>query len=174
MNAKQLVTLILLALCATGCKKGMDLPPEFAPLEQLKVSKVVAAGLGDSGIRTIGETAYVADLDKFLAKNPEPLFTGTMLHERVHTIRQAKMGLTKWLGKYVTDPDFMWEEEAEGWFVFIQYLRSKGQGINIDQTAKVLSGYKTILGKRMVSFADAKAWVQSVMNGTWTPDRTYE
>jgi hypothetical protein len=173
MNAKLLAVLILFALSATGCGKAIDLEPELKPLERLRESKVVAAGLGDSGIRTIGETAYVADIGKFKDKNPEPLFTGTLLHERVHTIRQKKAGLMKWLAKYVSDPKFMWAEEAEGWYVFITYLRSKGKGINVDQTAKILSGYKTGLGKRMVSFADAKAWVQSVLNGTWTPDQTY-
>jgi hypothetical protein len=174
MNAKLLVILILLALPATGCGKAVNLGPEFEPLERIRESKVVTAGLGDSGIRTIGETAYVADLGKFRDRNPEPLFTATLLHERVHTIRQKKAGIGKWLVKYGSDPDFMLAEEKEGWHVFITHLRSKGQPINVDQAAKVLSGYKTALGKRMVSFADAKAWVQSVLNGTWTPDSTYE
>ena len=173
MNAKLLVPLILLALSATGCGKAIDLGPEFEPLERIRESKVVTVGLGDSGVRTIGETAYVADIGKFKDRNPEPLFTATMLHERVHTIRQKKEGLLKWLTKYGSDPDFMLEEEQEGFYVFLIYLRSKGQPINVDQAAKVLSGYKTALGKRMVSFEDAKAWVQSVLNGTWTPDSTY-
>jgi hypothetical protein len=173
MNAKLLATLISLALCATGCGKAMDLEPELEPLERIRESKVVAAGLGDAGVRTIGETAYVANLSKFLERNPEPLFTGTMLHERVHTIRQKREGIGKWLVKYGSDPDFMWAEEREGWYVFIQHLRVNGRQINVDQAAQVLSGYRTALGKRMVSFEDAKAWLQAVLNGSWTPDSTY-
>jgi len=173
MNAKLLVILTLSVLSATGCGKAIDLAPEFKPLERLRPSKVVTVGLGDSGVRTIGETAYVGDIDKFMARHPEPLFTATMMHERVHTIRQKDEGLLKWLAKYGSDVKYMWKEEQEGWYVFITYLRSKGKPINVDQAAKVLHGYKSPLGKRMVSFADAKAWVQSVLNGTWTPDRTY-
>jgi len=170
MNAKLLAALILFAICATGCVgKSVDLAPEFAPLEHLRESKVIAAGMNDSGVRTIGETAYVLDIGKFMARNPEPVFTGMMRHERVHTIRQKKAGITKWLVKYGTDPDFMREEEYLGWYEHITYLRSKGVGINVDQVAKILSGYKTILGKRMVSFDKARAWAVAVLNGTWKP-----
>lgn len=161
--------ILTLTLLLAGCGSTMDLDEQFRPLEQIRESKVVATGLGKSGARTIGETVYVKDLDAFLEANPEPLLTGTLLHERRHAQRQEEDGIARWLARYAVEPGFMWDEEKLGWYEHIKYIRANGKVVSPEAVAAALSNYKTVFGKRMVSYAEAIEWARAVLSGSWTP-----
>ena len=91
-----------------------------------------------------------------------------MAHEQMHSIRQHEMGTFLFVARYSYDTDFMWEEEKWGWYYEIKELQRRGQQINPDALAIVLSKYKS-LGGQMVSFPEAREWVLDVLAGRWTP-----
>lgn len=163
MNRPFLLLLLFLSACSS-----MDLDDEWRPLTEIRESRAVAVGLSDSGARTIGRTIYVNDLDEFLDRHPEPLFSAVLHHERVHAIRQAEEGLAEWISRYLVDRDFMWEEEQVGWYAQLIYMRNHGLQIIPEAVANVLHGYSNAEGT-MVGFAEALQWVQDVLAGRWEP-----
>lgn len=163
-------TLVLsIVLMLTACSsREHDLDDVYAPLEQIRERPNLV--LSETAITTIGESAYVVDLKDWLGRHPEGSLTyrAILLHEQEHSERQ-RGGVVGWIGRYITDKDFMWKEEQRGWHLELTTLRNGGANINVDGVANALSKYKTITGERMVSFADAKVWVTQVLSGQWVP-----
>ena len=162
--------LLLLLLLPLGCAnyESMDLDAKWEPLETIRERPDMLGS--DSQATTIGHTMYVEDLDDWLAQRPVdgPRFDAILLHEQVHAVRQLDAGVTVWLSRYVTDTDFMWEEEQLGWYEQLRELRRRGQQINVPGVANTLRNYKNLAG-RMVSYAEAVGWVEDVLAGRWTP-----
>ncbi len=153
----------------TGCSSShYNVEADYRPLEEIRERPDF---LGDQGtITTIGDTAYVADLKKWLAAHPpgSPIYKAKLRHEQEHSFRQRKTGMKEWLAKYLTDTDYMWAAEQRGWYWEIKTLQANGQVVSASNLANVLRDYKNLKG-RMVPYDVALAWVQSVLNGSWTP-----
>jgi len=63
----------------------------------------------------------------------------------------------------------MWREEQAGWFLQLRRLQAASRPLFPQVIARTLAGYRNLEG-RMVSEAEALAWVQAVLGGTWPPD----
>jgi hypothetical protein len=158
---------MLMVLLISGCATKVHLVPEqYRPLERIKES-VLRPG---TAITTVGTTARVWDLDEWLAKHPPggPTYHAILMHEREHTERQLAYGLNAWLGRYLTNTAFMWDEEARGWYVQLREYQRRGLRVNAEGVAKILAGYRNFAG-RMISYEDALTWVQDVLAGRWHP-----
>jgi hypothetical protein len=159
--------IVMMLLLVSGCAaKVHQVPEEYRPLERIKESVLRPGTL----ITTIGTTARVWDLDKWLAEHPPggTLYHALLLHEREHTVRQLAYGLKKWLGRYLTDTEFMLDEELRGWFVQLKEYQRRGLQVNLEGTAKILAGYRNFAG-RMIDYEDALTWVRDVLAGRWQP-----
>jgi hypothetical protein len=162
---RMIIASLILALA--GCTGASHAAPEeFRPLKQVTENSLRSGGY----ITTIGETAYVNDLDSWLERHPvnSVSYRAKLGHESVHSKRQIDAGLAAWLNQYLTDRAFMWEEEKRGWYVELLALRSGGLPINTNGVADVLAGYSNLSGK-MVSREEALAWVNDVLAGRWKP-----
>jgi hypothetical protein len=173
---RRLAPLVLVLL--TGCT-SVELDEKWWPLRHIAQSKVLAF---QAGARTIGETMYVSDIDKWLKQHPEPLASGTYTHERVHAIRQKfyKQGRhhpvlrwlsdpERWIARWLTDPVFMWQEEQYGYYYHIKYLTSHGAQIVVDSWADRMVRYFGVTGQTMVTKEDAVSWLNEVLAGQWQP-----
>jgi hypothetical protein len=88
-----------------------------------------------------------------------------MSHEHVHSIRQHKEGVSKFLALYMTNQDYRWKEEQLGWYVEIKMFLKKGWTADLDSIVSSLMSYSPSLAEP----EEIKAWVTSVLNGTWKP-----
>ena len=176
---RNLVLLAIISLFSAGCttidnKDGsvLLLPETYRPLEQIK-ERGLLMGLvitGDNTTTTIGNTAYVEDLEKWLEQRPVGglLFRAVMRHEQEHSKRQFDYGVKAWLARYVTDKAFAWKEEQIGWYYSLTILKQGGALINVDGVARALAGY-TITTGSIVDEDTARQWVLDVLAGRWTP-----
>lgn len=161
------LVVLLMILLVSGCAtKVHEVPEQYRPLERIKES-VLRPG---SYITTVGTTARVWDLDEWLAKHPPggPMYHAILMHEKLHTERQLAYGLDAWIGRYLIDTEFMWDEESRGWFLQIQEYRRRGLRPNAPGIAKILAGYRNFAGP-MILYEDALKWVQDVLAGRWRP-----
>jgi len=159
--------MLMVTLLVCGCSgPSFKLDEQYAPLEQIRESFLRPG----SGITTIGKSCYVRDLDDWLAKHPpgSPQFHAIIIHEQLHTRRQLKMGLTKWLGRYLTELEFMRDEELRGWYLQLQEYRRRGLMVSPEGVARTLANYQSFAG-RMMSYEDALTWVRDVLAGRWKP-----
>lgn len=158
---------VALVLLMTGCQfKTLELDEEWAPLELVSERpKMLAKGTIST---TIGHTLYVADLEVFQRDYPEgsPVYLGLLKHEREHSRRQFKMGLSKWLGKYLTDTEFQYAEEQRGYYLG---LTEPGVTWYPEVVARALAGYWNALGQKMVTYERALEWARAVQRGQWAP-----
>jgi hypothetical protein len=164
-----IVLLILLSLLGCSNLEHLDLDPKWAPLDEIHERPDM---LGfSSTTTTIGHTVYVADLDRWLLEHPvgSPLFDAVLLHEQVHAVRQLEHGVSFWIARYLTDAEFMWDEEQRGWYVELRHLRYRGLQVDVGGVARNLHHYENLLGQQMVSYEDAVVWVQAVLDGSWEP-----
>lgn len=171
MRALVLSILVMCAGCTNAPTYGStrDVEVEYRPLKV--ISERPDMILDSGAISTIGDTVYVVDLTDLLDSHPPGgvRYNALLLHEQEHSKRQKAANMVGWLARYLTNPKFMWKEEQRGWYLELRTLRNGGVNINVDAVAELLSSYKTIVGRRMVNFADAKIWVTQVLNGQWTP-----
>lgn len=159
--------LVAAALLLAGCS-SQELGPEWLPLETLQESQSMTVGLSSGGARTVGTVVYVKDLDEWLARHPEPLFSAVLRHEQVHAIRQLDEGVSAWVSRYLTDTDFMWGEEQLGWHQQLIHLQQSGYGVIPEGVALILHDYKSLSGT-MVTYQEALEWVRQVLAGQWSP-----
>lgn len=161
--------LAIVVLLLTSCT-SISLDEKWWPLRYIKQSKILAFG---AGARTIGDSMYVSNIDNWIATHPEPLYSATVAHERVHSIRQKYYpgGRGLWITRYLHDLKFMYYEEQLGYYVHIRYALAKGARINVDKMADRMSEYFGVKGPLfpMVSKEDAAEWIVNVINGAWRP-----
>ena len=167
---KYLPIIFAALLSLQGCAATHELSKEYEPLVAISERPWYASWLGGSSlglITTVGDTAYVKDLEEWLKRKPvgSPLFKSTMHHERTHSRRQLNAGLAGWLKNYLTDSKFQWKEEQGGWFVQIRLRMMYGVQFIPAVYADILSNYTP----KMVSYDDALQWVRDVMSGRWQP-----
>lgn len=167
--------LVLLAGCTT-----QSLPDEWSPLSKL-VERPSIPGVHADTVTTRGSSVYVEDLQEFDRLWPPGSVERKALltHEREHARRQfryeglpGEVALNAWVARYLTDHEFMWQEEQVGWYWEIRILFKAGKWTQDDtkQIAHSMShNYRTVMGKRMVSFAEAKAWIELVLQDRWRP-----
>lgn len=168
MRRTILLTLLLILPLNYGCRGPVhELDEQYRPLERVQES-VLRPG---TAITTIGRTAYVNDLEKWLVDRPvgSPRYHAILLHERLHAQRQLDYGLTSWLARYLRDVDFMRDEELRGWYIQLTEYRRRGLQISPEGVAKTLSNYRNLVG-RMMSYEDALTWVRDVLAGRWRPE----
>lgn len=160
--------LLTACLLLGGCHSPYALDERWRPLVEvverpdLLVSGTIAT--------TLGARVYVADLDAFLARFPPDSVEqeALLLHEREHAVRQLDARLGPWLARYLNDRAFMWREEQAGWFLQLRRLQEAGRPLFPRVIARTLARYRNLEG-RMVSEAEALAWIAAVLAGTWTP-----
>jgi len=160
--------LLMILLVMAGCTSAVhELPEVYRPLERVKESFLRPG----TGITTIGTTARVRDLDEWLAKHPPggPMYHAILMHEREHTVRQLAYGLNSWLGRYLTDTEFMLDEELRGWYIQLMEYRRHGLQVSPEGVAKSLAAYQSFAG-HMISYEDALTWVRDVLAGRWKPE----
>ncbi len=172
--------LLVFVLALTGCQT-YDLGPEWSPLNQI-VERPSLPFAGDGASSTVGTKVYVVDLDGWLKDFPPGSveFEAILQHEQVHARRQfryqglpGELAKTAWIARFVSDRKFMWEEERLGWFMEITHRQINGRwpsGWTVRIAKALSSRYKTITGKPMVSFDEAKAWIEDVLAGKWKPE----
>jgi hypothetical protein len=171
---KRLVVAAILVMCA-GCHGAptygstRDIEPEYRPLKT--ISERPDMILSSTAISTVGDTVYVVNLTNLLDSHPvgSVPYKALLLHEQEHAKRQASARMVGWLARYLTDAKFMWNEESRGWYLELITLRNGGVTVNVQRVAGVLSSYKTILGARMISRANAETWISQVLSGQWVP-----
>jgi len=157
---------ILLCLVLCSCTNKYQLPDKWKPLET--VIDRPGYGEDDWWTTTLGSSVFVADLDAWLdfKKPGGSEFEATMRHERVHAIRQEKIGLVKYVWKYLTDQKFRWHEEQLGWYVGLRTKDEYGVKWDIKSVVDSLRNYWPSLGSR----PDIQAWVTAVKNKKWRPE----
>jgi hypothetical protein len=175
MRTAFLALLILLA----GCQ-SYDLGSEWSPLTKV-IERPSLPFASDTATTTVGSKVYTTDLKQWLKDYPPGSVEQHALlqHEREHARRQfryqglpGEVAKTTWIARYLTDSSFMWQEEQAGFFLAIKHLQKKGRWTTNDTlrvAANMAKGYKTIGGKRMVSFDKAKRWIEDVLAGRWKP-----
>lgn len=167
---RSLINIILCSLILlVGCNAdSLELDDRWAPLELITERPDMLASA--DVVTTIGHTMYVEDLDRWLLTHPidSPRFNATLLHERVHSVRQLDMGVTEWLARYVTDTDFMWDEESRGWYETLREWQRTRVQFSPEGVAQTLANYRNIAGP-MISYQEALTWIRDVLNGWWEP-----
>lgn len=155
-----------------GCAT-QELPETWRPLKTV-VERSHIDGF-ESVITTVSPYLYTEDLDWFNETYPLGSIDHEALrrHEVQHAFNQeAYVGdatgtkrlarLARWVHKYLTDKNFRWEVEKEGYKEEILYLKSQGQQINPEAYARSLSG-RTY--NSMVNYDTALEWVEAVLRG---------
>jgi hypothetical protein len=182
---KRYLPLLFVVAALSGCKNLGGTPivgdpdlvyeveAEWSPLKWIRQrpDMVSKFGASESVIATVARSAYVANLQEWLNDHPpgSATYRGKMAHEQVHSSRQGVLGAFLWIARYSYDLKFMWREEAAGWYAEIQELRRLGQVINVIGMALTISKYRNLVG-RMISFDDAKKWIEAVLRGEWEPE----
>ena len=166
--------LALAVLLLAGCSSAThELGPEWRPLETIRERPALLRNAGSpTAITTVGKHAYVRDLDEWLGRVPpgSAKYKGIVRHEQEHSIRQLDRGVFLWITQYSYDADFALEEEQIGFFWEMTTRRANGEFVSAENYARVLNGYKTIVGgRRLISYADALTWARDVLAGRWTP-----
>ena len=160
---------LLLPLLLAGCSSDvLRLEPEWAPL--VEVVERPSLVLTDETTTTLGTRIYVPYLDAWERRYPEGSVerAALLLHEQEHARRQLATGLGRWLGRYLNDREFMWAEEQRGYALQLRHLVRHGRPVNAQVLAATLHDYRNLAG-RMVGYAEALAFVQAVLSGTWVP-----
>lgn len=158
---------ILPIIFFAGCH-SFELDEKWLPLEQM-VERPHLNGMTYI-TTTVGKKIYRENVNQYLEDNPpgSPAFDSLLYHEQVHSKRQLKMGLAKWLSKYGVDTEFMWHEEQLGYYAGMMEKRRRGIYIDAEARALSISKYTNLAGK-MVSYEDALQWVRDVLGGRWKP-----
>lgn len=156
-------------LLLAGCTSPHALDERWRPLVEIVERPDLLVG---GRVTTIGTRVYVPSLSEFLKKRPPGSveFEALMLHEREHAIRQLEMGLGPWLARYLNDVAFMRREEQVGWYQELTHLRRFGVTVYPRVEAKALAGYANLAGS-MIGYAEALAWIEDVLDGSWTPEQ---
>lgn len=174
--------LVLVLLLGLGGCKSMDktddgrpvvhpLDAVWRPLVDVRERPSIVRNVGsDTATTTVGRHCYVRDLEEWLTRvvPGSPKYLALMRHEQEHSRRQLDYGLFLWIARYSYDREFALLEEQIGYYYEITERRRLGNPMNVDVTAVVLSRYENLAG-RLISFEDARAWILSVLNGTWSP-----
>ena len=107
---------------------------------------------------TIGNTIYVPIKYYNLCKTI-PLFRQNNLplfeHENLHSKRQFKLGVSKWLWKYITDKDFKWQEEKLAYTLEISLKRKMKYKINKEWYFNTLNKYRMANKNQITEFLES-------------------
>ena len=155
-------------LLFSGCTVTRDVESKYRPIETM--AERLSLPDGDNWITTVGKTVYVGNLEKWMADHPEgsPHYDSIMQHEKVHSHRQLKAGLTGltlWLANYLSDQSFRWKEEQFGWYVQLKMYQRYGLSVDPEGAARFLASYIP----KLVDYDEALQWVHDVLSGNWEP-----
>ena len=159
---RSLLAVLLLSLAATvaGCAApSLQLDPKWAPLTTLEEDATLPANTGS----TTGHIMTYYSLSAWQAGNPASQ-TALLAHEQQHSIRQFAAGVAAWCARYANDPAFRLAEEKIGYKVEIKSLQAAGVAFEPAQFATAMSS--SPIYKGMITYADALAWVDAVVDGT--------
>lgn len=145
--------------------RSYKLDSKWEPLETVEeaTDKIFTPGM----TATIGMHCYTADLKEWKKNFPPGSTeeTAILLHEQLHAQRQLDYPgtIAIWLFRYITSPDFRWEEERRGYEIEIRYLQNHGLRIDVNNLAVIMShNYKTF-GGQMISYHDAVNWINGLI-----------
>jgi hypothetical protein len=172
--------LLAIVIALAGCQT-YQLGDEWSPLSQV-VERPALPFASDTATTTVGSHVYTTDLKQWLLDYPPGSveFVALMQHEREHARRQfryrgmaGELAKGAWIARYLSDHSFMWQEEQAGFYLAIRHLAKNGRW-NSQRTLSVANAmskaYRALDGHRMVSFADAQAWINDVLSGRWKPE----
>jgi len=164
MQKSYILLLVIALLLSAGCSSTF-LEVKWRPLKEVTQSWIYPSDV----MVTIGSTIYTDDLESWKKAHPVGSISREYIlrHERVHSFRQAKYGLSNYLTKYATDGEFRWREEKLAAYVAISYLVSRGRTINIEKHATFLSGPAYC---SMTTYKEAETFLLAVLKGTYKPE----
>lgn len=93
---------------------------------------------------------------------PNFRFVAALKHEQTHIERQKQLGWLKWGFNYLFLPKFRFSEELEAIKSSMEYLKSKGEELDTDKSAKYLSGWLYLW---CVSYKKAKSELDRAWGG---------
>ena len=161
------ILLLLITLSFFGCVNYQSLDEKYYPIKYISERPWYLSVITDEMfVTTIGDTVYVADINKWSKMRSLAQYDITLSHEKVHAYRQEEKGLYSWLWNYITCTEFRWHEEQLGWYVDLKLTQMYKLPIYPEVTAGILDNYQS-----MVSYDDALKWVRDVINGHWKPDK---
>lgn len=182
MRSAIFAIITLLCGCASQPAKltKYELGPEWKPLKEIRNRGFTSGPIGsllglaiasDSTVTTVMPYIYVKDVDVFLKRRlpGSAQFTALLRHEQEHAKRQEARGLYSWIWNYLYNKEFALEEEKIGWYHELIMYKNSNLPINVDGVAATLATYVNLTG-RITTFEEAKAWIYSVLNGSWKPD----
>lgn len=89
-----------------------------------------------------------------------------LVHERVHAIRQDEVGIFMYMLHYKTNPKFRLQEEKLAYYIGMRHYMRHGHPVDTAYYANALSS-DTYEG--MISYDEAKKWVEDVVSGAYNP-----
>lgn len=97
--------------------------------------------------------AYYPDL--YCARDLDPDFNS---HERVHLWQQEQIGVDKWWAKYLSDPQFLLEQETEAYKVQGEVIRKhiKDRNVAVGRMIRIARDFSSAIYGNVISFEDAK------------------
>lgn len=178
----KVIILLSFIVFTPGCGTTYTLDEKWHPLTKLaNRGDLSNFGLPDTALTTVKNRVYVKDVKEFLKDNPDGShdFNALLTHERVHSIRQIDHDTLTWISRYVTDRQFMWEEEQAATYVEIIYRKQQGELTNLEdeytknyinkKAINLSTMYKNLQGQ-MIPYEDAKRWLEDVVNDKWKPE----
>lgn len=142
----------------------IQLAPKWAPLKYVVETDSQPVGVTS----TLGNTMYVADLKAWKNLSPQDK-EATLIHERIHSIREHELGLILFLIKYNSSNEFKLNEEKIAYYHEMIHKMSKNIEIDVDEEASRISNQSVYGG--IISKASATAWVKAVLAKQWVAPR---
>lgn len=159
-----LILLILIIMC--GCNQPtLKLDSKWEPLKQIK--EAPHEFITEEMTVTIDDTCYVYNLREWIKNQPIGSIENDALlyHEQLHAQRQLDYPgtIVIWLFRYITSPDFRWQEEQLSYEVEIRYLQNHGLRIDVNNLAVIMSHKYKTFGGQMISYSDAVKWINALI-----------
>src|SRR4051812_21851141 len=145
--------------------KAYTLGASHAPLTQIVEDP--ARATSPTTATTLLNTVYVGNLHAFLEVYPpgSDRLEALLRHEHVHAVHELSSFpfVDVWIGRYMSDRSFRWDEEKQGFAEELTYLVHRGYSVDADELAtRLTQAYKGLDGP-MVSHDEARAWVLSMV-----------
>lgn len=154
--------LVSLAGCASN---RLALDEQWLPLKEVVEVDSLPLNVGPHKVvLVLGTTLLTSDISIFTDSSPlGPIeLHALLLHEQMHALRQADKGFGWWLGCYLFDPGFAWEEEQLAWAAQLRYLALQGRLQAPETYARTIASYPHLSGN-MIDYDTALQWVRHVL-----------
>ena len=94
-----------------------------------------------------------------ISPDPKPRSIALLLHEKVHFVRQKRLGIFRWAFLYMVNSEFRFQEELLAYKEQMHYLQKSNLCLDLETRAKRLSSWLYLW---CVSYERALAELQSL------------